>query len=141
MAITTENTFLMIGTTTSGTTTYAKLVDIKDFGDLGSEPTAVDITTLSDHMKKSLPGLKDPGAIPFTANYSSTDYSALLALEGVEKKFAVWFGVNSSGQPDGSNGKMEFDGVLTVYIAGAGVEDPVDMKFSINPTSEIIPAS
>lgn len=140
MAITTENTFLMKGTTSSGTTTYSKLVDIKEFPDLGSAPSQVDITTLTDHQKMSLLGLKDPGILEFTANYKKEDYQTLAALTGTQK-FAVWFGVNSSGEPDGSDGKFEFDGSLSVMLKGAGVEAPVDMALSIAVSTEIVLAS
>lgn len=139
MAITTENTFLMKGSG-SGTITYSKLVDIKEFPDLGKAPNTVDVTTLTDHQRKYLLGLKDPGILEFTANYTSADFTTLAALSGTQK-FAVWFGVNGSGQPDGSAGKFEFEGQLSCWVKGAGVEAPVDMGIAIAVSSEITKAS
>ena len=51
MAITSYKTFLMHST---DGTAYTKLVDIKEFPDLGKAPDTIDITTLSDSMKRYL---------------------------------------------------------------------------------------
>lgn len=139
MAITTENTFLMLGSG-SGSVTYSKLVDIKEFPDLGKAPNTVDVTTLTDHQRMYLMGLLDPGILEFTANYTATDYATLAALAGTQK-LAVWFGVNSSGQPDGSDGKFEFEGEVSCWVKGGGVEAPVDMGIAIAVSSEITKAS
>jgi len=48
MAISTYKTFLMHEQ--SGT--YEKLIDIKEFPDLGGAPEMIDVTTLSDKMMK-----------------------------------------------------------------------------------------
>lgn len=48
---TTYQTYLMHGTGT-GTVTYSKLIDIKEFPDLGGTPEAVEVTTLSDSMRR-----------------------------------------------------------------------------------------
>lgn len=45
---TTYQTYLMHGTSGS----YTKLCDIKEFPDLGGEPEQVEITTLSDSMRR-----------------------------------------------------------------------------------------
>ena len=49
MAISTYKVFLMHKASSGDT--YTKLIDIKDFPDLGSAPSTVDVTTLSHHMK------------------------------------------------------------------------------------------
>ena len=41
MATLTKKTFLMKGTTSGSTTTYTKLVDIKDYPDMKQTPDAV----------------------------------------------------------------------------------------------------
>ena len=56
MPRTSYKTFLMKGTGT-GTLTYAKLCDIKEFPDLGKAPGTIDVTTLSDGQKMYLPDI------------------------------------------------------------------------------------
>ena len=52
MAISTYKVFLMKKKTTPEET-YEKLVDIKEFPDLGGEPEMLETTTLSDNMPVS----------------------------------------------------------------------------------------
>ena len=47
MAISTYKTFLMHGTGT-GTITYEKLIDIKEYADLGGEPEVNEVTSRYD---------------------------------------------------------------------------------------------
>lgn len=138
MATSTIYTFLMKGTTSASTTTWAKLVDIKSFPQLGGDPEQIPVTTLSDSVHKYEPGVQDIGAMQFTANFDKTDYATLKALEGTDNEFAIWFGATVSGAtvtPDGSKGKFKFTGKLTVYVNGGGVNDPVDMNITIMPSS------
>lgn len=137
MARTTESTFLMHGTGT-GTTTYAKLVDIKEFPDLGSAPDTIDVTTLSDHMKHYLNDLIDPGSLEFNCNYDKDDYEKLYALAGKKgEKYSVWMGEGSDGQPDGHEGKFDFTGELSVWVKGGSVSASTDMGVAIAPSSDI----
>lgn len=137
MAISTIHTYLMHGTGT-GTVTYSKLVCISEFPDLGSEPETIDVTTLCDTMRHYIPGVQDTGALSFTAFYTPEAYTTIKALDGDEnEKYAVWFGADSSGNPDGSNGKFSFEGTLSVFVNGGGVNDPVSMTISILPSTDI----
>lgn len=137
MARTTYQTYLMHSTDGKA---YSKLVDIKEFPDLGSAPPTVDITTLSDGQKMYLNDIKDPGSLEFNANYDKDDYATLKALEGKTEKFAIWFGASSTGgtlTPDGNDGKYEFEGELAVWIKGGSVSAAVDMGIAIAPSTEI----
>ena len=136
MAISTYKIFLM----KKDTSAYKKLIDIKDFPDLGGAPEMLETTTLSDSMQTYIPGIQSIDALEFSANYTKEDYTNLKQLEGVENDYAVWFGgTESSGvvTPDGSNGKFSFDGELSVYPVGAGVNEVVDMNITIAPSSPI----
>lgn len=139
MARTSYKTFLMKkGTGTDAT--YTKLCDIKEFPDLGGAPDTIDVTTLSDGQKMYLPDILDPGNLEFNANYDPTTYDTLKALEGTTASYAVWFGGTESNgvvTPDGSAGKFEFDGQLSVWVKGAGVSAAVDMGISIAPSTKI----
>lgn len=141
MAISTYKIFLMMKGEGS---TYAKLVDIKDFPDLGGAPEMLETTTLSDKMQTYIPGIQSLDALEFTANYTKTEFTTLKALEGQEKDFAVWFGASDSGgtlTPDGSDGKFEFKGQLSVFPVGGGVNEVVDMTITITPSTPITTAN
>lgn len=138
MAISTYKIFLMQGT--GATPTWAKLVDIKDFPDLGGAPEMLETTTLSDGMQTYIPGIQSSDALEFTANYTKADFTTLKALEGTTTKFAVWFGATEAGDvltPTGTDGKFEFEGVLSVFPVGGGVNEVVDMTITIAPSSPI----
>lgn len=136
MAISTYRVFLMHYSASS----YVKLVDIKSFPDLGGAPEMLETTTLSDNMQTYIAGIQSLDALEFEANYTKADYTALKALEGKTEKYAVWFGGTGDGSdltPTGSDGKFEFEGQLSVYAAGGGVNEVVNMNISIAPSTPI----
>lgn len=138
MAISTYKVFLM-KKGTSGTT-YEKLIDIKEFPDLGGDPEMLETTTLSDKMQTFIAGIQSLDAMSFTANYTLADYQKLVALEGKTEDYAVWFGGTESGgtlTPSGTDGKFEFSGQLTAYPTGGGVNEVVSMNISIAPSTPI----
>lgn len=136
MAINTYKVFLMQKKNTS----YEKLVDIKDFPDLGGSPEMLETTTLSDKMQTYIPGIQSMDAMEFNANYTKTDYEKIKALEGQELDLAVWFGGTESGgalTPDGSEGKFSFKGSLSAHVTGGGVNEVVGMVITIAPSTPI----
>lgn len=137
MAISTYKVFLM---KKGSGDTYSKLIDIKDFPDLGGAPELLETTTLSDKMQTYIPGIQSNDALEFTANYTKADYETLAALADAEADYAVWFGGTESGgvvTPDGSNGKFSFTGTLSVHVVGGGVNEVVDMNITITPSTVI----
>lgn len=138
MAISTYKVFLM-KKGASGSD-YSKLIDIKDFPDLGGSPELLETTTLSDKMQTYIPGIQSNDALEFTTNYTKTDYETLAALADTETDYAVWFGgTEAEGvvTPDGSNGKFSFKGKLSVHVNGGGVNEVVDMTITIVPSTVI----
>lgn len=136
MAISTYKVYLMHK---SGST-YSKLIDIKEFPDLGGEPEMLETTTLSDNMQTYIAGIQSLDGLSFTANYDLSDFKTLKALEGQQEDFAVWFGgtgADGNVTPDGSNGKFSFTGELSVYPVGGGVNEVVDMNITIAPSTPI----
>lgn len=136
MAISTYKVFLM----KKNSSTYEKLVDIKEFPDLGGSPEMLETTTLSDNMQTYIPGIQSLDALEFPANYTLADFTALKALDGVENDYAVWFGGTGEGDsltPTGSDGKFEFKGQLSVFPVGGGVNEVVDMTITIAPSTPI----
>lgn len=139
MAISTYKIFLM----KKSSPAYEKLIDIKDFPDLGGAPEMLETTTLSDNMQTYIPGIQSLDALEFTANYTKEDFTKLKALEGQEIELAVWFGGTGEGAsltPTGSDGKFEFTGQLSVFPVGGGVNEVVDMTITIAPSTPIIMA-
>lgn len=139
MAISTYKVFLMKKGTDG---IYEKLIDIKDFPDLGGAPEMLETTTLSDSMQTYIPGIQSLEPLEFTANYTKEDYTALKQLEDVPTDFAVWFGGTEAGgvvTPDGSDGKFNFTGLLSVFVVGGGVNEVVEMTITIAPSSPITP--
>ena len=127
MAISTYGIYLMHKVSDS----YTKLIDIKDFPDLGGTPEMLETTTLSDSMQTYIPGIQNLDGLEFTANYSKSDFTALKALEGKEEEFAVYFG------EDGADGIFKFKGYLSAFPVGGGVNEVVSMTISIAPSTPI----
>lgn len=126
----------------SASAEYAKLVDIKDFPDMGGTPEMLETTTLSDPMQTFIAGIQtlDSSGLQFTANYTKADFTTLKALEGTEKDYAVWFGATTANDvdtPTGSDGKFAFSGILSVFPTGGGVNEVVNMTISIAPSTKI----
>lgn len=141
MAISTYKIFLMrFNKPESGTGAWEKVIDIKEFPDLGGTPEMLETTTLSDNMQTYIPGIQSLDALEFNANYTLDDYKKLKALDGVEHEYAVWFGGTESGgvvTPTGSDGKYKFKGQLSVFAKGGGVNEVVDMTITIAPSTPI----
>ena len=135
MAISTYQVFLMLG--------EEKLIDIKDFPDLGGSPETLDTTTLSDNMTTSIPGIQSLEALSFDANYTKESYSTLAEQsktdlasdEGTD--YAVWFGADSEVNPDGHNGKFSFKGKMVAHTTGGGVNEVVGVAITIAPSTPI----
>lgn len=136
MAISTYKIFLM----QKNEDAWEKLIDIKEFPDLGGTPEMLETTTLSDKMQTYIPGIQSIDALEFTSNYTLADYKKLKALEGQDKEYAVWFGGTEAGgtvTPTGSDGKFKFNGQLSVFPVGGGVNEVVDMTITIAPSTPI----
>ena len=136
MATSTFKTFLM----KKGTTSYEKLVDIKDYPDIGGSVEQIETTTLTDSMQTYIEGIQSSEAMEFTINYDLDTYETLLALKGVETEYAVWFGGTESNgvvTPTGSEGKFNFKGYLTPRVVGKGVNEVREAIVSITPSTPI----
>ena len=136
MAISTYKSFLMVKNDSS----WEKLIDIKSFPDLGGAPELLETTTLSDKMTTNIMGIQSLDALEFECNYTLAEYTKLKEMEGEDKEFAVWLGGTETGgvaTPDGSDGKFEFQGQLSVYVNGGGVNEVVNMTVSIAASTPI----
>lgn len=137
MASSSFKTFLMKKGTGD---TYEKLVDIKDFPDLGGSPEMLETTTLSDPMQTFIEGIQSQDALEFTINYDLTTYQQILALKGTEIDLSVWFGGTESGTtitPTGDEGKFNFKGYVSVRVVGKGTNEVKEAIISIAPSTPI----
>lgn len=119
---------------------YEKLVDIKDFPDLGGSPEMLETTTLSDSMQTFIEGIQSQDALEFNINYDLETYKTLNALKGKEEEYAVWFGGTEAGgtvTPTGDEGKFAFKGYLSARVAGKGVNEVKEAVVSIAPSTPI----
>lgn len=138
MAISSYKTFLMVKKDGA----WEKLIDIKNFPDLGGAPEMLETTTLSDGMQTYIPGIQSIDGLEFNANYDKTEFDKLKEMEGTEYEFSVWFGGTVSGKtvtPTGDNGKFDFGGQLSVFPVGGDVNAVVEMTISIAPSTPITP--
>ena len=136
----TKWTFLMYKA--SAASDYSKLVDIKDYSDIGGDREMIEVTTLTDDMQHFIPGIiqLDNGNIQFNCNYTLGDYQTLKGLENIEKEYAVWLGGTASAgtvTPSGEDGKFKCSGFLSTKVAGKGTNEVREMTVSIAPTTDI----
>lgn len=136
MATSSYKTFLMY----KKGATYEKLVDIKDFPDLGGAPEMLETTTLSDGMQTYIEGIQSQDALEFNINYSLETYETISAMKGAETEFAVWFGGTESAgvvTPTGDEGKFNFKGYISIRVTGKGVNEVREAVLSIAPSTPI----
>lgn len=107
-------------------------VCIKEYGDLGGEPSTIDASTMCDAVTVSIPGMQSLDALTFTANYSLENYARLKYLDDHKvHTVELWLG----NQGNGESGIFRFDGMFSVWKTGAGVDEVSEISFSITPTS------
>lgn len=113
--------------------TFTKLVDIKDFPDLGGEPEMLETTTLSNKAQTYINGIQSMDAMQFTYNYDKQTFNTIKGLEGKKLDFELWFG--NDGQ--GSDGIFQWSGDLVTWVTGGGVNEVVEGTLSIAPSTEV----
>ena len=100
MAISTYGVTLKWGETPTALT---KVIDIKNFPNLGGAPELLETTTLSDEMQTFIIGIQSAGAMAFTANYTKADYTAV-KRRGKDLYYSLEFG--DEGDEVYSSGKV-----------------------------------
>lgn len=125
MAISTYGITLGIGSTEI----TAKVVDIKEFPDLGGAPEEIDVTTFADGSRTSILGIQSQEPLEFTCNYTKTDYQALADIARMDRYYSLSLGV------DGLQGTFTWSGQHDVYLTGNGVNTPVEMVVVVMPDS------
>lgn len=128
MAVSTQVTTLNYKSGEAGS--FAKLVDITSYPDLGSTPSKLDTTDLSAmKFKTSILGLQEVPDLTFEANYDADDYATISALEGDELFFQLVFG--------GADGSFTWKGQVAVYANGGGVDEVRKMTLVLSASTPI----
>lgn len=119
---------------------YEKLIDIKDYPDLGGAPEMLETTTLSDKMQTYIEGIQSQDALEFNTNYDLETYKTIEAMKGIETDLSVWFGGTEDGAvvtPTGAEGKFDFKGYVSIRVTGKGVNEVREAVVSIAPSTPI----
>ncbi|MCM1564924.1 MAG: phage tail protein [Dehalobacter sp.] len=102
--------------------------------DLGGDPEKVDVTTLKDGVKKSIPGVKDLGDLGFKFLYdnsgATSNYRILKGLE-TNNTLATY----KVEYPDGTG--HQFDAYVNVKMDSAAVNAALTFTSSFSLQSEI----
>lgn len=138
MAISTYKVFLM---KSADGENWEKLIDIKEFPDLGGAPERLQTTTLSDKAHTYIAGIQDTEDLTFICNYDVTDYAAVSAFDdgSSDHWWAVWLGGSDATPPapEGNEGKFKFKGSLSCHPNGGGVNEVIDMTVTLTPATVI----
>ena len=130
MAISTIGVTLFSAATVTPT---VKLCAIKSFPDLGGAPNALETTDMDSLMQTFINGVKKSSQMEFKANYTETDYDAVLAKCATDTYFALAFGTLAANA-----GVFSFTGQMSVFVNGASVDAVSEMTIVISPTSTIV---
>lgn len=111
---------------------YTVLTNLQEIPDLGNNaPDKIDITVLSDNVKKSMAGLQDSSQdLAFKFIYEAEQFSALSALDSnvsINWKVAL---------PDNC-GTATFTGTPSVKLSGAGVNAALSYVLTVSVDSLI----
>ena len=137
--ISTYQTYFMYRSTTNGT--FTKVIDITSFPDLIPPKERIDTTTLSDYMRTYIMGIGDTGEFSLGANYTPANYASIVALQGHQYEYAIWFGASGTPGneiPDGHNGKFTWQGEISAGVSGGGVNEAVGMTISATPSTVVV---
>lgn len=133
MAINTSGTHLMYKVLVGDS--YTKLVDIVNYPDMGSAPSKLDITDLSAvTFKTSILGLQEVPDLTFECNYDYTTYTTIAALTADGYFFQLQFGT------DGVDGAYSWEGQISIFASGAGVDEVRKMQVTLSAATEIVPS-
>jgi len=124
MAISTQGVTLKWGATAANVT---KVVDIKDFPDLGGAPEMLETTTLSDQIQTYIMGIQGSDMMEFTCNYTKTNFENVVKDANKNLYYALEFG---------TEGTFEWQGQHTAWVTGAGVNAVTEFKIGIAPSTK-----
>lgn len=129
MAINTIGVTLKWGTTPI----TAKVVDIKDFPDIGGTPDTLDATSTSDTATSNILGLQSQSGMEFTCNYTKASYDLVKLDANADRYYALAF-----GNTEGSEGTFTWSGRHDVRLVGKGVNEVMEMLITVAPATKLV---
>lgn len=105
-----------------------KVIDIKDFPDLISDPELLETTTLSDAQVTNIPGIKGSDMLTFTYNFTKEDFAKVEADANKPLYYALEFS-------DGS--KFTWEGQHTSGLPGKGVNEVIEATVNIAASTAV----
>ena len=135
----TMHTYLLYNAGSTDAPSWKKVVDIKDFPAMGGSPEQIETTTLSNEVSTFVTGVQSLSTFEFLANYSVNDYKAVKALQDSAQvyEFALAFGKPTSGTTFGDLGVFKWNGQVSAWLEGGGVNAVREMRISISAMSEV----
>jgi len=124
MAISTQGVTLKWGEIA---TNLSKVVDIKDFPDLGGASEMLETTTLSDNIQTYIMGIQGSDMMEFTCNYTKAKFKDVMNDANKNLYYALEFG---------DQGTFEWQGRHTAWVVGAGVNAVAEFKIGIAPSTK-----
>lgn len=115
-----------IGYKASGGSTYTEIPGLLEVPEIGGEPEKIDVTTLADTVKKSIPGVKDLGDLSFKFLYDTTTFKTINALKGVQS-FQITFSDKMT---------VTFDAIPSVKLGGAAINGALTFSIGMSLQSE-----
>lgn len=125
MAINTYGVTLKWGETADA---VEKVVDIKDFPDLVSDPELLEVTTLSDSQVVNIMGIKGADMLTFTYNFTKEDFGKVEADAGKHLFYELSFS-------DGS--KFTWEGQHTSGLPGKSVNEVIEATINIAASTAV----
>jgi hypothetical protein len=114
---------------TEGASTFTDIDELLEVPEFGGTPEKIDVTTLKDTVKKSVPGVIDYGDLAFRFIYDKAVYQAISTLTGP----IPW----QLTLPDGV--KFDFTAIPSARMAGVAVNGALTFAISMDMQSEIVP--
>ena len=129
----TMHTYLCELTGEEGSLIANKLCPIIDFPDLGGTPDTIDITDLESETSQNLLGVQSLPTFEFLANFVPNLFAGLKdkVAEGGIRKYALLFGRECQ------YGCVVWEGELSVWIVGGGVNAGRQMRLATSVTNQI----
>lgn len=121
--------------TSSDLSKFKKVMDIKDYPDMGGKPDTIETTTLSDDTQTSVNGVQKLDSFEFTANYTKESYASMKAIDekGNDEWWALYLGAAADGTtPDGHDGIFVWKGGSTTYLTSGATNKVREMKTYIS---------
>ena len=119
---------LSVSDTSGGT--YTEIPGLQEIPELGGDPEQIDVTTLEDTVKRSIPGVQDLGDLAFTFLYDKTNFLALKA--GLDTTTTYHWKVEFN---DGL--QVTFEAIPNIKLSGGGSNAALTFTINMSLQSEI----